>query len=84
LNNEITHSFLSKHHTALYLHQVYEAIAANVVNIFLANGKEKPADIDIKYWVYPRIGNMLQPICFNLGDTRELYKDNNFAKSGQD
>jgi hypothetical protein len=63
-NGAIPHLCLSKRHKGLSYHQVFEVIAAKVVNFFWVNGKDNPADIVSKHWAYPQLWHMLQPILF--------------------
>jgi hypothetical protein len=63
---------LSKRHNALAYHHVREMITAKILGYYWIDGKKNPTDIVSKLWSYPQVWNILKPILFYSGDTKEL------------
>jgi hypothetical protein len=73
-NSTIPHSCLSKRHNAFSYHRVKEAISGKVLNFFVIDGNDNPADVVSKNWAYPQVWHLLQPIHFSSGDASSLIK----------
>ena len=67
----IPHSQLNKRWTALSYHRVREAIAANVYDFWHVPGPENPADVLSKYWACNKVSDVLRPMLFWHGDTKD-------------
>ena len=68
----VPHARLLKRHVALSYHKVREAVAAGIMRFHHVRGKLNPADILSKHWDYSSIWQLLKPLMFWQGDTKEL------------
>jgi hypothetical protein len=63
---------LQKQHVALSYHKVCEAVAVGIMRFHHVCGKLNPADILSKHWDYTFIWNVLKPLMFLKGNTKEF------------
>ena len=70
-NSTLPNSRLMKRHMALSYHRVREAIVAKILSFHHIPGKENPADILSKHWGYQQIWDLLRPLLFWKGDTKD-------------
>jgi hypothetical protein len=68
----VPHSSLNKRHVALSFHKVREAIAGQVVRFLWIDSKHNPADILSKHWGYKQVWDLLRPLLFWYGDTKDI------------
>jgi hypothetical protein len=78
-NSANPHSCPSNCYNVFSFHWVFDAIAARLLNFFWVNGKDNPADIVSNYFSI-----CCNPFSSTQRDTKELGKENNISKSGQD
>ena len=71
-SSTIPHSRLHKRHSALSYHRVREAIAAGVISFHHLSGKLNPADVLSKHWGHTQVWQLLRPLMFWSGDTRNI------------
>ena len=70
-SSTIPHSILSKQHKALLYHRVREAIAAKIIKFFHIKGENNPVDIVSKHWGHAQVWQLIRPLLFYSGETKE-------------
>lgn len=71
-SSSIPHSRLHKRHSALSFHRVREAIAAGIISFHHIPGTQNPADVLSKHWGHTQVWQLLRPLMFWQGDTRNI------------
>jgi hypothetical protein len=71
-SSTIPHAKLHKRHNALSFHRVREAIAGAFIGFYHIDGDQNPADVLSKHWGYRQIWQLLQPLLFWKGDTKDI------------
>ena len=68
----IPHYRLHKRHVLLSFHRVREAMAAGFAKFFHIAGAMNPSDVLSKHWAYSDVWEVLRPLLFWKGDTRDI------------
>jgi hypothetical protein len=75
----IPHSSLNKRLNALAYHSVREMIAADILGNYWIGGKNNPANVVSKHWVYQQVWKLLQPLFYYSGNTGDLLESDGGA-----